>query len=92
MRAGRFRGETIFTSCSTTVSPGSVSSQLPPDSPARSTITDPGFIPRTASSVTSFGAGRPGTSAVVMTTSKPLIASVSACCWRMRSSAVSSRA
>ena len=43
-------------------------------------ITLPGFMPSTASAVTSFGAGRPGTSAVVITTSKPLIASVSACC------------
>ena len=57
---GRFSGETIFTSCRTTVSPGSVSSQLPPASPARSTITEPGFMPSTASAVTSFGAGRPG--------------------------------
>ena len=38
MLAGRFSGETIFTSWRTTVSPGSVSSQLPPASPARSTI------------------------------------------------------
>ena len=45
MLAGRFSGETILTSCLTTVWPGSVSSQLPPDSPARSTITEPGFIP-----------------------------------------------
>ncbi len=45
MLAGRFSGETIFTSWRTTVSPGSVSSQLPPASPARSTITDPGFMP-----------------------------------------------
>ena len=49
-------------------------------------------MPSTASAVTSVGAWRPGTSAVVMTTSKPLIASVSACCWRARSSSVSSRA
>ena len=55
-------------------------------------MTLPGFMPSTASALTSFGAGRPGTSAVVITTSKPLIASVSACCWAARSSAVSSRA
>ena len=60
MLAGRFSGETIFTSWRTTVCPGSVSSQLPPASPARSTITEPGFIPSTASAVTSRGAGRPG--------------------------------
>src|SRR6185437_11439738 len=88
MLDGRFSGETIFTSCLTTVWPGSVSSQLPPVSPAMSMITEPGFIPSTASAVTSLGAGRPGTSAVVMTTSKPLIASVSACCCCARSSSV----
>jgi hypothetical protein len=92
MVAGRFSGDMIFTSWRITTSPGSVSSQLPPASPARSTITDPGFMPCTAASVTSLGAGRPGTRAVVITTSKPLIASVSACCWRARSSSVSSRA
>ena len=81
-----------MTSWTTVTSPGVVSSQLPPVSPARSTITLPGRIPSTASAVTSFGAGRPGTSAVVITTSKPLIASVSACCCAACSSAVSSRA
>ena len=92
MLAGRLSGATILTLWRTTVRPGSVNSQFPPASPARSTITDPGGIPSTASAVTSFGAGRPGTSAVVITTSKPLIASVSACCCSARSSAVSSRA
>ena len=58
--AGRFSGETIFTSWRTTVSPGSVSSQLPPASPAMSTITEPAFIPSTASAVTSRGRGAPG--------------------------------
>ena len=43
------------------VSPGLVSSQLPPASAARSTITLPGRIPATASAEMSFGAGRPGT-------------------------------
>ena len=82
----------MVTSCLTTVCPGSVSSQLPPVSPARSTTTLPGFIASTAAAVTSRGAGRPGTSAVVITTSNPLIASSSAfCCWA-RSSSVSSRA
>ena len=90
--AGRFSGEQIVTPCLTTVWPGSVSSQLPPVSPARSTTTLPGFMPSTAAAVTSRGAGRPGTSAVVITTSKPVIAFSSAfCCWA-RSSSVSSRA
>ncbi len=92
MVAGKFSGEAIVTSCLTTTCPGSVSSQLPPVSPARSTTTLPGFIASTAAAVTSLGAGRPGTSAVVITTSNPLIASSSAfCCWA-RSSSVSSRA
>ena len=43
--AGRFSGEAIVTPCLTTVWPGSVSSQLPPVSPARSTTTLPGFMP-----------------------------------------------
>ena len=92
MVAGRFSGEAIVTPCLTTVWPGSVSSQLPPVSPARSTTTLPGFIPRTAAAVTSRGAGRPGTSAVVMTTSKPPIASSRRFCCSARSSSVSSRA
>ena len=90
--AGRFSGDAIVTSCLTTVRPGSVSSQLPPASPARSTTTLPGAMPATASAVTSLGAGRPGTSAVVITTSNPLIASSSFFCCCARSSSVSSRA
>ena len=42
------------------VSPGTVASQLPPVSAARSTITLPGFMPATIAAVTIFGAGRPG--------------------------------
>src|SRR3954471_467351 len=46
---GRFKGPTILTPPSVVkVSPGLVSSQLPPASAARSTITDPGFISATA--------------------------------------------
>ena len=48
---------------------GRVSSQLPPCSAARSTITEPGGMPRTISPVTRPGAFLPGTAAVVMTTS-----------------------
>jgi hypothetical protein len=92
MVLGTFRGAAIVTSWRTTVSPGSVSSQLPPASPARSITTAPGFIRSTADAVTSLGAGRPGTSAVVMTTSNSVIASVSSCCWAAFSSSVSSRA
>ena len=86
MVAGRFNGEAIVTPCSTTVCPGSVSSQLPPVFPARSTTTLPGFMPSTASAVTNRGAGRPGTNAVVITTSNPVIAFSSAFCCCARSS------
>ena len=41
--SGRLSGARILTSCRTTISPGSDSSQLPPVSPARSTITEPGL-------------------------------------------------
>ena len=54
------------------VRPGWVSSQLPPVSAARSTITLPGFMPATIAALMIFGAGRPGTAAVQTTTSMPL--------------------
>jgi hypothetical protein len=93
MLLGRLNGAAIVTPASVViVEPGCVSSQLPPASPARSTITLPGFIAFAASAVTSFGAGRPGTSAVVITTSDfatwAASASRCACC----SASVSSRA
>ena len=71
-RPSRWRGcaaRSTFTPPSTTVSPALVSSQLPPVSAARSTITEPGAIAATASAVISVGAGRPGIGAVVMITS-----------------------
>ena len=51
------------------LSPGTVSSQFPPASEARSTTTEPVRIASTISLVISLGAGRPGMSAVVITTS-----------------------
>ena len=66
---GRFVGPRIVTLCTTTVSSACVSSQLPPRSAARSTITLPGFIMVTASAVISSGDCRPGIAAVVITTS-----------------------
>ena len=66
---GTFTGPRMVTPCATTVSPARVSSQLPPRSAARSTITEPGFMPATISPVTRTGALRPGTLAVVITTS-----------------------
>ena len=65
---------------------------MPPASPARSTITLPGFIAFAASAVISFGAGRPGTSAVVITTSDFAICAASASRCACCSSSVSSRA
>src|SRR5439155_819334 len=57
---GRFVVPSMRTPATSGVTPGSVSSVLPPVSAARSTITEPGFIDRTMSAVMSFGAGRPG--------------------------------
>jgi hypothetical protein len=48
---------------------GTVTAQLPPREAATSTITDPNPIARTASSVSSTGARRPGIAAVQITTS-----------------------
>ena len=59
----------MVTPSRSTISPGSVGSQLPPASAARSTITEPGRIARDGAAGISLGAGRPGMSAVVITTS-----------------------
>jgi hypothetical protein len=92
MVAGRFSGAAIVTPSRVTTSPGTLSAQLPPASAARSTTTPPGRIHRTASAVTSTGAGRPGTSAVLITTSNLAMASVSASCCAACSRSVSARA
>src|SRR6185437_434309 len=92
MVAGRFSGAAMVTPSTTTTEPGTLTSQFPLVSPAKSTTTLPGRIERTASAVTSFGAGRPGTSAVVITTSNFAIASVSAACCASCSAAVKERA
>src|SRR5262249_12237585 len=62
---------------------GSVHAQLPPFSDARSTITEPAFMPRTAASAMSSGARCPGTSAVVITTSlcASFLPSSARCLW-----------
>ena len=65
----RSRRPTPWRRRSTTSSPATEPSTLPPDSAARSTTTDPGRIASTIARVTSSGAGRPGTAAVVMTAS-----------------------
>ena len=61
-----------------TTSPASVSSQLPPWSAAMSTTTAPSAMPSTIEVETSTGALRPGTAAVVMTTSERPTSSASA--------------
>ena len=66
---GMFTGPMIVTPFACTSSPARVSSQLPPLSAARSTITAPGFMLRTISAVSSLGAKTPPMSAVVITTS-----------------------
>ncbi len=62
-----------------TISSGTVSAQLPPASAAISTMTLPGRIAATAASLMRTGARRPGTSAVVMTTSFAPICSTIHC-------------
>ena len=80
---GTFTGpRTVTPSCSTT-SPAFVTSQLPPVSAARSTITELGRMPFIWSFVTRMGALRPGMAAVVMTTSAPLMYLASSSCWRL---------
>ena len=69
----------IVTPWRTTTSPGTVSSQLPPCSAARSTMTLPRFIVSTMPAVISRGAGRPGISAVVTMMSTSIA-------WRAKSS------
>src|SRR6266508_3540869 len=64
-----FVSPTTVTPSRSTISPGSVTSQLPPASAARSMITEPGRMRVTAPAGISRGAGRPGISAVVTTTS-----------------------
>ena len=78
--AARLTGPRIVTPCFTTSLPASVSSQLPPISAARSTITEPGRISRTVVSGIRIGAFFPGTIAVLTTTSDCL--SRSATRWR----------
>ena len=61
--------------------PATDSSQLPPESAAASTITEPSAIPATIAAVTSTGALRPGIWAVVMTTSDAATSAAnSSCC------------
>src|SRR5579863_8946015 len=72
----------IVTPCSTTISVGRVSSQLPPCSAARSTMTEPGAIFSTISRVISLGGFLPGTTAAEMTTSLSATTRPSSSRWR----------
>ena len=76
----------------TTSSPATVSSQFPPESAAMSITTDPGPMPSTIAAVSRTGALRPGTAAVVMTTSDAATSAARAARWAASSSSVSSRA
>ncbi len=77
----------------TTCSPGTEPATLPPSAlAAMSTITEPAAMALTVSSVTSSGGLRPGTWAVVITTSCAAMWLLSSACWARRSSSVSSRA
>src|SRR5213593_4737316 len=80
--AARLVSPTIVTPYRCVVLPGSVSGQLPPAGAAMSTITLPGFMLLTISSVTSTGAGRPGISAVVITTSAAATRLATSIFWR----------
>mmetsp|Transcript_3340 Transcript_3340/g.11581 ORF Transcript_3340/g.11581 Transcript_3340/m.11581 type:complete len:308 (-) Transcript_3340:521-1444(-) len=66
----------------TTTSSFTVVAMLPPASAARSTVTDPRFMPSTCSCRMSFGAGLPGMRAVVMMMSHSF-----ACCLKSSISA-----
>src|SRR5436309_4053929 len=77
---GRLTGPRIRTPFRFTSVPATASSQFPPVSTARSTMTDPGFMPPTASAVISTGARFPGIAAVVITISASLT------CWARKAS------
>ena len=80
---GRLTGPRIRTPCRRTSVPASASSQFPPVSTARSTITEPGFINATDAAGSSSGARLPGIEAVEMTTS--VFGSRPAMVWRISS-------
>ncbi len=73
----------MLTPCFTTILSNSDSGQLPPASTAISTITEPGFMAFTVSSLISTGAGLPGISAVVMTMSEATARSCINSAWRL---------
>ncbi len=92
--AGRLSAPMMVTPAPvTTVSPGTDPATLPPSAlEPMSTMTEPGFMAFSASSVTSSGGRRPGTCAVVMTTSWRAMWPASSACCAARSSSVRARA
>src|SRR3989442_15551510 len=87
MVLGRLRVPSIVTPPTWMILPASVSSQFPPVSAARSTMTEPARMRRTMSAVTRIGALRPGMAAAVMTTSEAATRSpISSRCRRRKSS------
>src|SRR5215207_77590 len=88
----RLAGPTIFTPYFSTTLPNSDNGQLPPCSTAMSTITEPGFMVLTMSSLTSTGALRPGISAVVITMSWLAMCSATSAACLVRYSALISLA
>src|SRR5690606_114843 len=80
--AGKLLRPTSVTPCFSPTLSSSDSGQLPPRSTAKSTMTEPARMPFTVSSLTSTGAGRPGMSAVVMTTSACLQRCDTSSAWR----------
>ena len=89
---GTFAPPQSWTPPTLRTSPGCTPSTLPPDSAARSTTTEPGFICFTMSAVTSTGACRPGTAAVVISASAAAMYGVSSSRCRSARSSVISRA
>ena len=77
--------------CSTT-SPTLVSSQFPPPSAAMSITSEPSPMASTMAVVIRVGDLRPGTAAVVITTSALATSLSRAACWAAVSSGVNSRA
>ena len=75
MRLGKSVKPIIVTPLYLYISLGLVTSQLPPCSAAKSTMTEPSFIDSTISLVINLGAGLPGIKAVVIIISTSLACS-----------------
>ena len=89
---GRAAPRIIPASAVKAMRPGSVIVDLAAETGGNCELTEPGRIASTADAGMIFGAARPGTAAVVITTSKSPIRASSAACCACISSGVSSRA